>query len=188
MTGLPRRRLLAWLPLLGLFGPALGAQERPVHRVSAAQLQQAIDQRFPLRLPLNGLFGVTVRSPELRMLPQLDRIGAWLRIDASGPALARPASGEFEVDFRLRYERADRTLRAHRLRVRSLAIASLAPPYPELLQAFGAALAEEAFGEIVLHRLTDEELALPDAMGLEPETITVTAQGIAIGFAPRPAR
>jgi hypothetical protein len=122
------------------------------------------------------------------MLPQLDRVAADMVVVAGGPALARSVSGEFAIDFALRYERRDQTVRAHRLRVRSLRVPGLPQPYPELLDGFAQALADEALGEVVLHRLGPQDLALADVMGLEPDTITVTAQGLAIGFAPKPAR
>lgn len=46
----------------------------------------------------------------------------------------------------------------------------------------------DAVGEVVLHKLTPRELALPEAMGLEPQKITVVADGLVIGFGPKPRR
>ncbi|MBC7470748.1 MAG: DUF1439 domain-containing protein, partial [Ramlibacter sp.] len=57
-----------------------------------------------------------------------------------------------------------------------------------LLDAFGQALAQQTFGEVVVHRLRAVDLALADGMGLEPETITVTDSGLVIGFGPAPLR
>jgi hypothetical protein len=38
----------------------------------------------------------------------------------------------------------------------------------------------------VLHRLSPRDLALPDSMGLQPGDITVTSQGLVIGFVNKP--
>jgi hypothetical protein len=183
-----KRRLLlarATVPAMALLLPVgPGAAAQPRYVVSAAVLQDAVAQRFPMRAGLGGVLHLTVRTPVLRLLPQADRIAADMVVEAAGPALANPASGEFDLDFALRYERSDRTIRASRLRVRSLRVSGLPAPYPELLDGFGQALAQQAFGEIVLHRLRPADLALADAMGLEPDTITVTGEGLVIGFAP----
>lgn len=40
--------------------------------------------------------------------------------------------------------------------------------------------------EVVLHRLRPQDLALPDGMGLQPGSITVTPEGLTIGFVPKP--
>ncbi len=164
--------------------PAAVAQPR--YTVSAATLQDAVAQRFPLRFAVAGLLQLTVETPALRLLPQANRIAADMAVVAAGPALARPSSGEFDLDFALRYERRDQTIRARGLRVRSLRVAGLPAPYPELLDAFGQSLAQQSFGELVLHRLRPSELALADGLGLEPDTIDVTDGGLVIGFAPKP--
>ena len=186
-----RRRLMAWtaaaLPA-ALLLPARVALAQPRYAVSASVLQEAVAQRFPMRFAVGGLLQLTVRTPGLRLLPQANRVAADMVVVAAGPALPAPSSGAFDLDFGLRYERSDRTIRAHRLRVRSLRVAGLPEPYPQLLDAFGQALAQQTFGEVVLHRLRAVDLALADGMGLEPETITVTDSGLVIGFGPAPLR
>jgi hypothetical protein len=51
-----------------------------------------------------------------------------------------------------------------------------------VLDAYSAALARQSFGEVVLHHLRPRDLALADAMGLQPGDITVTPEGLRIGF------
>jgi hypothetical protein len=36
--------------------------------------------------------------------------------------------------------------------------------------------------ELVLHRFTARDLALPDTMGFEPSTLTVVADGVLVEF------
>lgn len=178
---------LRWLSLAGFAGASglLPAQGMPRYPVSARQLERMLAQRFPLRERLPGLLEFTLAQPQLRFLPEQNRLGALLLLEASGAALNQPRSGSLDLDFSLRYERADQTLRAHRLRVHALRIDGLAPRHADLLDKLGPLLGRQALGEVVLHRLQARDLALADGLGLEPGEITVTAQGLVIGFAPK---
>lgn len=188
-----KRRLLirgtAGLALGAAVGSALlYAAELPSYKVSAEQLQQTVARRFPLRYAVGGLLDLRMQTPQLSFLPESNRLGSQMVVQATGPALPRSYWGAFNLDFALRYERSDQSIRAHRLQVHSLHLSGLRPPYSELLDAYGPALAEQTLGEIVLHRLRPQDLALADAMGLEPGSITVTAQGLVIGFAAKQPR
>ena len=165
-----------------------GAAGQPGYTVPISQVAQAVAGRFPLRYPMAGLFELKLLAPRLRLLPEANRLGADLGVEASGPALRRSYSGAFDLDFALRYEASDRTVRAHQLRLRSLQFPDLPPGPAELLNAYGPMLAEQALGEVVLHTLRPQDLALPEVMGLQPDRITVTAAGLAISFVPSPRR
>lgn len=181
-----RRFFLTAVPCLTLGGvtrAALpGAQALPGYTVSAGQLQQVVAQRFPLRYPVAGLFDLDLQAPHLRLLPEQNRLSAEMTVEATGPALRHRHSGTFEVDFALRYEASDRTLRAHQLRFRHLHFPDLQPAVSELLNIYGPALAEQSLLEVVLHQLRPQDLALADGLGLQPGNITVTEQGLVIGF------
>lgn len=189
-----RRRMLtlaARLLAAGMAGAGLSgahAAGPPAYTVSAGQLEQAVAERFPLRYPVGGLLDLKLLAPRLRLLPELNRLGSEMVVEAAGPALGRPYGGTFDVDFALRYEASDRTVRAHRLRVHALRFPDLPPGPSALLSAYGPALAEQALGEVVLHTLRPQDLALPDALGLQPGSITVTARGLAVSFVPAPPR
>ncbi len=186
---LQRRQLLAATARWAVSGAAsmalFGAHGQPNYTVSAEQLQQAVARRFPLRYPISGLLDLKVQAPRLRLLAGQNRLGAAMDVDAAGPALRRPHTGVFDIDFALRYEASDLTIRAHQLRVNTLQFEGLAPQPSALLAAYGPALAEQALQDAVLHTLKPQDLALPDGMGLQPGTITVTAQGLVIGFVPK---
>ncbi|WP_342617410.1 DUF1439 domain-containing protein [Rhodoferax sp. GW822-FHT02A01] len=160
-------------------------QAPPNYKVSAAQLQSAVAQRFPLRYPLAGLMNLDVQVPQLRLLPALNRLSAEMVVNAAGPALQRSHQGTLEVEFALRYEATDRTVRAHQLRLVRLQFPSLQPGVVELINTYGQQLAEQTLLEVVLHRLRPQDLALPDSMGLQPGNITVTNEGLTIAFVPK---
>jgi len=194
-----RRRLLLATPLLllplsprawaapGNAEPDDEPTARPHHTVSLAQLQRAVAQRFPMRFPIQGLMNLDVQVPQLQLLPAQNRLGAQAVVDAAGPALQRSHQGALELEFALRYEASDRTVRAHQLRFRRLQFPTLQPGVVALLATYGQALSERTLLEVVVHRLQARDLALPDGLGLQPGRITVTEDGLLIDFVPKPA-
>ena len=190
-----RRNLILSLPLaLGV--PALGwaadaeAGDRPDkppgYPVSLDQMQQAVAQRFPRRYPVQGLFDLDLKAPRLRMLPEQNRLRAQMAVEAAGPALNRRHQGNFDVDFGLRYEASDRTLRAHQLRLARLEFPPLQPRVTEMINLYAPTLADQSLREVVLHELTAKDLAAVDAMGMQPGPITVTNNGLVIGLVLKP--
>jgi hypothetical protein len=158
----------------------------PQYKVSAALLQKAIAQRFPLHYPVSGLLSLDVQVPQLSLLPAQNRLAAEMAIDAAGPALKGSHHGTLELDFALRYEASDLTVRAHQLRFKRLTMPSLQSNVAVLLNTYGPTLSERAMLEVVLHRFQPSDLALPNRMGLQPGSITVTDTGLVIGFVPKP--
>jgi hypothetical protein len=179
---------LASLALLVLPGLSTRAQAQPRYTVSAAQLQQMVAQQFPRRYPVAGLMNMDVQAPALRLLPQQNRLSAEMAVEAAGPLLGRSHKGTFEVDFALRYEASDRSVRAHQLRFKRLQMADLSPAGTQLLNAYGPAMAEQTLQEVVLHQLRAQDLALTDDLGLQPSSITVTESGLVVGFDVKPLR
>jgi hypothetical protein len=184
-----RRLLLAALACSP--GAPLRAQDdsaRPHHKISAGELHRALSARFPLRFGAPGLLEILVSAPRLLLLPARNQLGATLQAVASGDQLRRPQRGEMDIVFSLRYEASDQTVRGHRMDVLELRWPGLSPQGIQTMQQLLPALARDALGEIVLHRFSPRELALPDTMGFQPETLTVLDDGLEISFGPKPRR
>ncbi|MEO7391416.1 MAG: DUF1439 domain-containing protein [Ramlibacter sp.] len=160
----------------------------PSHAISAAQVRRAIQQRFPVRRDVRGVVELELQMPRLRFLASQNRLGAELPVTASGPALRRPHTGQVDLDFALRYEPSDKSVRAHQVRVSAVRVEGLSADAQALLDLYVRRYAEQTLQEFVVHRLRPEDLALPDAMGLEPGSISVGADGLLIGFAPKGTR
>ena len=183
---LSRRRLLGSLALSGcLPACASTAGGVPRYRISMGQLEQALARRFPLRHSLQGLLRLELPAPRLRTLPHENRIAAEFTLTAGGPALRRELQGLFDLDFALRYEPQDRTIRARQPRVNLFQIAGLPREAADSLVAYGPALAEHALHDLVLHQLRPEDLALADTMGLQPGAIHVESAGLVVEFVPK---
>lgn len=158
------------------------ASAQPSYTVSLRQMQQALAERFPRSYPVAGLLDLQLQTPRLTLLPERNQINAVADVQASGPLLRRSHSGTFDVDFSLRYEPSDRTLRAHDLRVNALRLDGLRPQAEQALALYGQQLADQSLREVVVHQLEPKDLALADGLGVQPESITVTPQGLLIRF------
>ena len=155
---------------------------QPRFVVSKDQLQQVVGKRFPLRYPVAGLLNLEVQAPEIRLLPEQNRLNAVMAVEASGVALNRKQAGTFEVEFALRYEVSDRTLRAKGLRFKRLNFPGLQPMASDMLNLYGQTLSEKALLEVVIHTLKPQDLGMAEGMGIQPGSITVTERGLVVDF------
>lgn len=185
-----RRLVLIRTAHSALAGSALlrlaDARAQPGYTVTEAQLQQAVGKRFPRRYAVGGFLDIDAQAPRLTLLPQRNRLGVQMQVQAAGPGLPRAYKGLFDLDFALRYQPNDRTVRADQLHVNALQFDNVPAQTSALLSMVGPQLAEQSLQGVVLHQLKPEDLALPDGMGLQPETITVTATGLVIAFVAKP--
>lgn len=175
------------LALIGGAQQALAAAG-PTYRISAQQLHQVLQERFPHRYAAAGVLELQLQVPQLQFLPEQNRLGTELSFDVSGPALRRSHTGTIDLDFALRYEPGDQTIRAHQIRVESVRLPGLSREAAAVIDAYARASAERALLEVVLHQLRPQDLALANTMGFEPGSITVASDGLVIGFVRRDAR
>ena len=60
------------------------AQALPIYTVPLAQLQAMVDPKFPRSVPVQGMFNLTVQTPHLRLLPEVNRLGAAMALELGG--------------------------------------------------------------------------------------------------------
>jgi hypothetical protein len=171
----------------GLY-PARSSAQQPTYKVSARQIQAMLAQRFPLRYEVAGFIDLNIQQPQLRFMPAANRLGGEFIIETSGPALRRAYAGQVDLDFALRYEPRDMSIRAHGIRVHSVRVPGLPRDAAALIDVYARESAEAALVEVIVHQLRSADLAVSDAMGLEPGAITVMPDAVLIGFVPRQPR
>lgn len=154
--------------------------------VTTQQMEAAVAQRFPLRYPVAGMADLDLQTPALQLLPEQNRIAAEMALQVAGPALQRSYQGTFAVDFALRYEASDHSIRATKLRLRSLQIPGLSANAVALLNGYAPLLAQRSMLEVVVYRLQPKDLALADGLGLQPGAITVTDTGVRVELVHKP--
>ena len=105
-----RRVLLATTARLCLGGAAYfslpGAWAQPNYTVSMTQLQDAVAKRFPVRKRASGLLDLTVQAPQLRLLPEQNRLGATMAVEAAGPHCSAPTPAPLTWTLRCATRRA----------------------------------------------------------------------------------
>ncbi|MGZ5772989.1 DUF1439 domain-containing protein [Ramlibacter sp.] len=177
-----RRSLIAALACWPAVPLLAQDDQRPRFKLSAAQLYEALSASFPTRFGIPGLAQLEVSAPELLMLPTRNKLGASLHAQALGSRFAGVQPGLVDLVFALRYEGEDRTIRAHDPEILQLRWPGLAAEARQALQAILPGMARDLAAELVLHRFTSAELAVPDTMGFEPDTLTVAQDGVLVEF------
>ena len=181
-----RRALLGALAVAALAGAGCNGALGPRSvTLSLEQMQDRVSARFPRRYPLAGLAELNLQTPRLALRPEQNRINVVMALEATGPVLRRAHTGSLDVDFALRYEPTDQTLRATDLQLRALQIDGLPPPVSQVVADLGPVLAQQVLREVVLHQVRPQDLAAAERLGLQPGRITVTAQGLEIELAPK---
>ena len=181
-----RRALLGALAVAALAGAGCNGALGPRSvTLSLEQMQDKVSARFPRRYPLAGLAELNLQTPRLALRPEQNRINVVMALEATGPVLRRAHTGSLDVDFALRYEPTDQTLRPTDLQVRALQIDGLPAQVSQLLAGLGPAPAQQALREVVLHQLQPRDLAVAERLGLQPGRITVTPRGLEIELLPR---
>ncbi|MBF5004824.1 DUF1439 domain-containing protein [Diaphorobacter sp. NR2-3-3-1] len=172
---------VSWGLLLAGCASSPGAMAQPSYTVSAGQIQEAVGQKFPRNYSFGGLMSLALSDPQIHLRPERNRLNTVIAVVASGPLMqARSYQGALDVDFSLRYEASDRSLRATDLQLNGLRMQGLGAQAEQMLQQYGSTLAQRSLQEVVLHQLTDKDLALVNGLGLEPGKFTVTPKGLVV--------
>jgi hypothetical protein len=138
-----------------------------------------------MRLVVPALLEVELTTPRLRLLPATQQLRATVPAALSDLLKQQRYLCEMDWAFALRYESADRSVRARDLAIVGLRSPGLPADAAEAWQALLTDVIRASTGELILHRFTTRELALPDAMGFEPAQIRVEEDGIIIWFGPK---
>ena len=174
----------AW-PAVRLCAQPQAQPKLPHQKIAAATLLEALSARFPLRFAVPSFMALEVRAPALLLLAARNKLGATLQVKAGGPALRQEVTGEVDVLFGLRYEPADRTIRTRDPEVQGLRMPGVSPDTAAAVEDVTRALLSGMPAEVVLHRFSDSELALPDTMGFEPGNLVVLEDGLDVEFVPK---
>lgn len=170
-----------WLAALAGCAQVLGPQS--LH-YSVDELNQMLARRFPFDRRMLEVLDVRVSQPALTMVPERNHLATEFHVEASDRLFAQRYSGRLALESGLRYEASDHTLRLTDVRVLSFALGDPASPPKPQMQRLGAALAEVALEDMVLHRLDDEQLARFARFGYRPAAAQVSLRGVDVTLVP----
>jgi hypothetical protein len=154
--------------------------------VSAERLQQALAERFPIKQRLAEVIELEVLQPRLSLLATSNRLATDIDLKVADRLLGGNYSGSIALDFGLRFEPSDNTIRMMGARVNRVSLAGVPEPYQTAITRNAPRLAERLFDNRVLHQFSDKDLSLVNGLGLEPGEITVTPKGLSVTLVPRP--
>jgi hypothetical protein len=177
--------LSSWL--LACTGAPLLARTAPRSvNVPEERLQQALAERFPIKQRLAEVLELEVLPPRLSLLPASNRLATEIDLNVTDRLMGGRYSGSIALDFGLRFEPSDNTLRMTAARVNRVSMAGVPEPYQTAITQNAPRLAERLFDNRVLHQFSDKDLSLVNGLGLAPGEITVTPKGLRVTLVPRP--
>lgn len=171
--------LAAGLPgCAGLTGP------RTVS-LSESELALLLGRQFPMERKVLEVIDVQVLNPQLRLLPETHRIATELDINALDRLFGSHAQGHVKLDYGLRFEPSDHTIRMTDVRVRDLSFESGANALHGTAQRLGTLVAENILENMTLYKMKPAQADEMNRLGLEASPISVTAQGISMTIGPK---
>ena len=184
MTGRRNLLLLSGATLL-LGGCAAVLGPRNIE-VSQQRLQELVARRFPVNKRYLELFDVSIGTPRLTLLPEDNRIATQFDVTATDRLLRRPMNGSMDLNYALRFEPADNTVRLADVRVDSFLLGDVPGPLQNQLNRIGRLLAEEMLDGEVVHTLKPEDVKNAQGRGYRPGDLKVTSRGLLLTLNPSP--
>lgn len=151
--------------------------------LSQADLQTLIERQFPHQRRVLEVIDINVARPTLRLLPDRNRVGTELDLAASERLTGRTMRGSLSLDYALRYEASDASVRLADVRVQDARLDLGSGPLSPSQSRVGALLAERLLDDFVVYRADAQRLQLIQRLGITAADIVVTSRGIEVRFA-----
>ncbi len=183
-TGAAAAAVAALLATAGCAG--LGVPDRMAF--SETDLALMLSRQFPQQRRVLEVIDVELANPELGLQPEHNRLSTSFDVNANDRLFGGHAGARVRLDYGLRYEASDHTLRLQDVRVAELVVARDASPLRGHAQRLGALVAEHLLENLSIYRMKPELADRMDRLGVAPRAITVTTAGVEIAIGPRTGR
>lgn len=180
---LRRGLLLSAVALLAACAGGLGGPR--TFTLTEAQLSQRVAEQFPLRKRYLELFDLTLSTPEIRLMPEQNRVGTRLSYalgDLWGGT--RRLDGAMSFSYGLRFEPSDASIRLSDVRVESFDVPGVGAALAPQARRLGTLVAEQLLQDVSLHRFKPEELRTAQGLGWQPGTLRVVPGGLQLELVP----
>lgn len=154
-------------------------------QISESQIALLLSRQFPMERTVLDVIDLTASNPQVRLLPQDNRVGTELDIAAQDRLFGSHAEGHLGLDYALRFEPSDHTLRMTAVRVRQLTLTSGPNALHGVDQRLGGLVAEKLLEGMALYRMKPAQADEMDRLDLQASSIQVTPLGIRLTIAPR---
>lgn len=179
--------LLGAIGVVGVGGCAALFGPRDVE-VSQAQLQQAVERRFPLERRYLELLDVTVAAPRVALRPEVNRLATEFDVLISDRIFRAQHRGTIGLNYALRFEPSDNSVRLTNVRVDRFDIDGAPALLRQQLDRVAVMLAEQTLNERPVYTLRPKEVEAVQGRGYRPGEIRVTASGLIVTLLPDAGR
>ena len=155
--------------------------------ISESQLTLLLARQFPMERKVLEVIDLDITNPQITLIPQGNRVGTELDVTALDRLFGSTAMGHVKLDYGLRFQPSDHTIRMTEVRVRELTLSSGSNNLRGAAQRIGGLVAENALENLVLYRMKPSQADEMDRLGLVASPITVTPQGLHMTVSPRPS-
>jgi hypothetical protein len=153
--------------------------------ISESQLTVLMARQFPMERKVMEVIDLNITNPVLTLIPQSNRVGTELDVTAIDRLFGSTALGHVKLDYGLRFQPSDHTIRMTQVRVRELSLSSGSNNLHGAAQRIGGLVAENALENLVLYRMKPAQADEMDRLNLVASPITVTPQGLHMSVSPR---
>ena len=162
----------------GLVGP------RTVN-LSESELTLLLARQFPLERKVLDVVDLQVTNPQLRLLPDTNRVATELDLSTLDRLFGTRAQGHVNLDYGLRFNAPDHTIRLNQVRVRQLSFDSGAGSLRGAGERLGTLVAEDLLENLAIYRMKPAQADEMDRLNLVASDIHVTAQGVSLTLSPK---
>lgn len=178
-----RRALLATAAVAALGSFALAHAAYNVwtgeYTFTKAELQSAVEKRFPTTLRYGELVSVQLSHPRLVLDEATNRITTRMDAAISNTILpSPPVNGTLALNSGVRYDATQRAVLLDNPTVQQVQVQGMSQ-YNEQLNAIGAVVAQQLLKDYPLYTFKPEELRF-NGKDVQPGAITVAADGIRV--------
>ena len=165
--------------------PDGGAAAAPAITFSLAQIQALVDAHFPMDEGVTGVIDLQLQAPRLRLLPEINRLGALQQARLRAPPSTQWLDARFDLQFALYYDATEHALYATTLKLRDMQLGGLQGQAVDLMRQYADGWLQRSLVEVALYRLTESDQARMKLLGVEPGPITVTPAGVRVALVPQ---
>ncbi len=173
--------VLALMALLSGCAGLLGTHDVDI---SESQLTLLLARQFPMERKVLEVVELNITNPQITLLPQSNRVATELDVSALDRLFGSSAMGHVKLDYGLRFQASDHTIRMTEVRVRELTLSSGSNNLRGAAQRLGGLVAENALENLVLYRMKPTQADEMDRLDLVASPITVTPQGLHMTVSP----
>jgi hypothetical protein len=153
--------------------------------ISESELALLLARQFPMERKVMEVIDLQVTNPQLRLLPEQNRIASEFDLLAVERLLGSRSQGHVVLDYALRFEPSDHTLRLTQVHVRDLRLESGPNALHGAAQRIGTLMAEELIENLPVYKMKQSQVDRMEQLDLTPGPITVTPRGIQMAIVPK---